>query len=314
MKVVFLGSADFGLPALEMLLEKHTVVGIVSTPPRKKGRGLKEVHSPVIEFAQNSARSAAIPCLMPDSFKDASFLDELSSLHADCFVVVAFRILPRAVFSLPEHGTVNIHASLLPRYRGPAPIHRAIEAGETATGVTVFRIDDGIDTGEILLQQQVSIGEHETTPQLYSRLSLLGSDTLEQALHLIDTRSARALSQNDMPSCSAPKLRKEEARINWNLSAVELFNKIRAFKPFPGTFTMYTSKRLGIDWAVAQPEVSSAMAPGTICSIGDTFFDVQTGSGVLRIYSVKPEGRNCMPVHDFLNGTTLREGQCFFEQ
>lgn len=313
MRVVFLGSADFGVPALTMLLAKHTVAGIVSTPPRKKGRGLKEVNSPVIDFARTSAACNGIPRFMPDSFKDPEFEKDLQLLQADCFVVVAFRILPRSLFSMPRYGTVNIHASLLPRYRGPAPIQRAIEAGETTTGVTVFRIDEGIDTGEILLQQHVAIGAEETTPQLYARLSLLGVETLDTALQHIENERAVALSQNDMPYCNAPKLRKEEALLDWRLPALTLFNKIRAFKPFPGTFTMYNGKRLGIEWATPHGECASTSAPGTVATITDNYIDVHTGSGILRISSVKPEGRKSMPVHDFLNGTTLREGHCFFE-
>ncbi len=175
MKIVFMGSAEFGIPALKLLLRKHAIVGIVTTPSRPKGRGRGIAPSPVAEFAQTVGIG---PIFSPDDLNDPLLYDKLASCKSDLFVVAAFRILPKTLFSLPRLGTINIHASLLPKYRGPAPIQRAIEAGETETGVTVFRIDEGIDTGMILLQKMISIGPTESSEQLYERLSALGAESL----------------------------------------------------------------------------------------------------------------------------------------
>jgi methionyl-tRNA formyltransferase len=311
MRVIFLGSADFGIPTLQMLHRKHTVAAIVSTPPRQKGRGLKMYNSPVVDFAQSASIA---PVYLPESFDDCTFIRALQSLAVDCFVVVAFKILPRSVFSLPLFGTLNVHASLLPAYRGPAPIQRAIEAGEQKTGVTIFRIDDGIDTGEILQQREIVIGADESTPELYERLSKIGADALESALNILHEGHGQFISQKNIVGSKAPKLKKTEARISWKESAVAIFNKIRAFKPFPGTFTLFSGKRLEIEWAQPIASVETMAEYGTVICVAEDYFDVQTGSGgALRVLTVKPEGRKSMPVREFLHGTDLQEGYQFHE-
>ena len=304
MNIIFLGSADFGIPALTRLLESHRVLAVVSTPPKPQGRGLAVRDSPVVAFArQNSIAAIHTPL----DLKSPDFAATLSSYNADLFVVVAFRILPRSLFALPPLGTVNIHASLLPRYRGPAPIQRAIEAGETETGVTIFRIDEGIDTGAILMQKRVAIGPKETTPELYSRLSKLGAEALMAAIEELIAKTHEPYPQDHSGSSGAPKLHKEEARIDWRLPPEKIFNKIRAFKPFPGTFAGYNGRRLGIVWA--EPITGTDKGPiGTVARTGHEYFDVWCSGGFLRILEVKPEGRTAMPVHDFLLGHELREG------
>jgi methionyl-tRNA formyltransferase len=304
MNIIFLGSAEFGLPALTQLLETHRVLAVVSTPPKPQGRGLTLHDSPVVAFA----RKKGIPGIhTPLDLKSPDFAATLSGYNADLFVVVAFRILPRSLFNLPPLGTVNIHASLLPKYRGPAPIQRAIEAGETETGVTIFRIDDGVDTGAILMQKRVTIGPKETTPELYNRLSDLGSLALMETMDGLAAKTQEPHPQDHSGSSDAPKLRKEEARIDWHLSPENIFNKIRAFKPFPGTFTGYDGKRLGIIRAESVKETAKG-PPGTVARTGHDYFDVWCSGGVLRIFEVKPEGRTSMPVHDFLLGHALHEG------
>lgn len=299
-----MGSADFGINALERISQKHQIAGIVSTPAKAKGRGLKETNSPVTIYAQTHGIS---PVFTPDDLKDESFRDELKNLHADIFVVVAFRILPKSVFTIPPLGTVNIHASLLPKFRGPAPIHRAIEAGESETGVTIFRIDEGIDTGEIILQKKLLIGDTETTPELYERLSVTGAEALMESLEMLGKHEYKALPQNDEGSSKAPKLQKEESHLDWNLSSVLLFNKIRAFKPFPGTYTIINGKRLGIEWAEPVNGGDNSI-PGTVISANNDHFEVNCGQGVLRILEVKPEGRKRMTVHDYFLGNRIPEG------
>ena len=264
--------------------------------------------SPITQFASSSLD---VPVLTPASLKDTAFEDKLREFNADLFVVVAFKILPKSIFSIPPLGTVNIHASLLPKFRGPAPIQRAIENGEKETGVTIFRIDEGIDTGEIILQKRVEIGNTETTPELYQRLSLCGADALIDALSILESGHFEPLQQNHEIASKAPKLSKDEAKINWNLNSMEIFNKIRAFKPFPGTFTVLDNKRLGIQWA--EPIFDNSQGdPGKIIAVAKDSFTVQCGSGKLRILSVKPEGKKEMDVHAFLLGTnTIRPGNSF---
>jgi methionyl-tRNA formyltransferase len=310
-RIVFLGTADFGIPTLDFLYKKHTIVGVVTTPPRQSGRGRKFTDSPV---ANHTRTLTGVPVFTPEVLDDPLFVGQLKELAADCFVVVAYRLLPQSIFSLPPLGTINIHASLLPAYRGPAPIHRAIEAGEEVTGVSVFRIDDGIDTGEILRQASLQIGKEETTPELYGRLSHLGVATLDRALQELEEGKCAPQQQDHTKTCRAPKLKKSESLIDWNLSARELFNKIRAFKPFPGTVTLKGATRLGIEWATPIEQTgSAARACGTITSVTGECFNVQTGSGLLRVVSVKPEGKKTMAVSDYLRGTELREGMKFNE-
>jgi methionyl-tRNA formyltransferase len=304
MDVVFFGSSDFGIPALKLLKRDHTVRAVVSTPPRPQGRGLKLIESPVAAFARQQGFGQI---LTPENLNDGDFCDALGRCKADIFVVVAFRILPKALFSLPSLGTVNIHASLLPKYRGPAPIQRAIESGEKETGITVFRIDDGIDTGGILLQKRISIGSSETAVELYSRLSDCGADALIEVLEGLHRGILHPLPQDNSQASRAPKLTKEEARIDWRQPALAINNKIRAFKPFPGTYTVLDGKRLGIE--CAEPvEKELPGETGTIVTVQDSFFDVRCSQGTLRILEVKPEGRKRMNVHDFLLGNKIREG------
>lgn len=309
MRIVFMGSADFGIPALTRIREHHEVTGVVSTPSRPKGRGLKMLPSPLMSFALEQGMG---PVLTPQSMSEPGLAATLRTMEADCFVVVAFRLLPKGIFSIPPLGTVNIHASLLPSYRGPAPIQRAIEAGETASGVTVFRIDEGIDTGAILQQVPVTIAPLETTPELYERLSVLGAAAVVEALDHLERGTAVARLQQSVQASRAPKLQKHEAVIDWKQPAETIFNKLRAFKPFPGVHTFAGGKRLGIEWGLPQPSLR-VLPVGTVAQVAKDYFDIQTSSGFLRVLEVKPEGRRKMSVRDYLAGSHLREGYVFHE-
>lgn len=252
------------------------------------------------------------PILTPEKLSDESFVRQLQSFDADIFVVVAFRILPSAIFKIPPLGTVNIHASLLPRYRGPAPIQRAIEAGEKESGITIFRIDEGIDTGEIIEQITIPIGDRQTTPQLYEAMSKCGAEHIVNAIELLQRGEINPSAQNHQEACKAPKLKKDEAPIDWNLPAETIFNKIRAFKPFPGTFSRLTDQRLGIEWAIPVDYGSdTGVEPGTIIGITSDSITVKCGTGALRLELVKPEGKRNMTVHDFLLGTRIMKGTRF---
>ena len=310
MKIVFLGSADFGIAALQELIKLHTVVGVVSTPSRPKGRGLKLVESPVTSFAR---KEALAPIITPDTLGDPALVAQLKALEADCFVVVAFRLLPKTIFAIPKYGTLNIHASMLPKFRGPAPIHRAIEAGERQTGVTVFRIDEGVDTGEILQQSSIAIGEDETTPELYGRLSELGAKTLISTLDHLAAGTCAPIEQKSQTGSKAPKLKKTEGLLDWHLPAYTLFNKIRAFKPFPGTYALFHGKRIGVEWAEPLHDSTATCQPGTVVKINKDSLDIQTGEGQLRIRMLKPEGKKSMAAGDYIRGSRLSEGDYFNE-
>lgn len=305
MKIVFLGSADFGLPALTRIIEsKHEVVGIVSTPAKPKGRGLKLAKSPVALFAEAQGIS---PILTPENLKETSFINDLKALGADLFVVIAYRILPSEVFNMPKWGTINAHASLLPRFRGPAPIHRAIESGDKITGVTIFRLDDGIDTGNIISQEQTEIGSDEDTPELYRRLSAMAADQIMEAIESINNNEVSYQVQDHANATKAPKLKKSEGKIDWDQSAFDIYNKIRAFKPFPGTFTTYNSKKIGIETAFPIEDNSDKTA-GTIVNIEKDAFYVSCRKSILKVVDVKPEGKKSMSAKDFLNGAKIKIG------
>jgi methionyl-tRNA formyltransferase len=304
MNVVFFGSSDFGIPALARLIRENKVSAIVSTPEKPQGRGLKKVESPVTVFARERGLSLI---LTPENLNDGGLHQTLDGLGADVFVVVAFRILPRAIFSLPPLGTLNIHASLLPRYRGPAPVQRAIEAGEKETGVTVFRIDEGVDTGGILLQKRTAIGPHETSIELSRRLSLFGDEILAEALEGLGKGTLRPVPQDGTLASRAPKLTKSEAHIDWSLPAHAIHNKIRAFNPFPGTYAVLEGRRLGIERAepVDRPGPGET---GSIAAVGADYFDVRCRDGMLRVLEVNPESRKSLGVRDFLLGKKIAEG------
>jgi methionyl-tRNA formyltransferase len=304
MKVIFLGSADFGIPALERLQGAHSIAAVVSTPSKPQGRGLTLKESPIAAYAREKKLA---PIFTPEDLDTPELITSLSECRADIFVVVAFRILPKPLFSVPPMGTINIHASLLPKFRGPAPIQRAIEAGEQETGVTIFRIDEGVDTGQLLLQKCVQIAPAETGPELYARLSTLGAEALIETLDGLQRGQMEPIPQNHALASRAPKLKKKEACIDWRQPAATIFNRIRAFKSFPGTYTLIDGRRLGIEWAMPIEKQASAEAGG-IVQVADSFFDVQCLSGMLRVLEVKPEGRRSMNVHDFLLGTKLKEG------
>lgn len=310
MRIVFMGTAEFGIKPLQNLMKNHKIVGIVSTPPKPAGRGLKLCESPIVNFAKYEKLE---PIYTPSNLEDPFFLQNLKELNADCFVVVAFRLLPRSVFTIPPLGTLNIHASLLPAYRGPAPIQRAIEAGETKTGVTIFKIDDGIDTGDILLQEETEIYPAETSVELAERLSEMGARLICKTIEALEKGNITPVKQVGEGS-KAPKLKKGEGKIDWKLSATTIFNKIRAFKPFPGTFTYCKGKKIDIEWGkpIIEKKENNVSA-GTIVKIDKEYFDVQTGEGLLRVLSVKPEGRVSMPVSAYLRGTKMEEGFKFDE-
>ena len=308
MKFLFLGTADFGIPALQNLIDNgHTCCGVVTNPPKPFGRGRKIKKSQVHTYCEENGIA---PIFTPENLKDEAFINEIRLLEADIYIVVAFSILPKEIFSIPPKGTFNIHAALLPKFRGPAPIQRAIECGEKESGVTLFRIDTGVDTGNILLQKRCGIADDDTTITLYDRLSKMGGEIVVEAFSLIEKGQDTYSKQDDSAATKAPLLYKSEAHIDWTLSAEEIYNKVRAFKPFPGTYTMYDDKKYGIEWGMfLDKEVQEK--PGTLLSISKNGIEVACGKGIFVITEIKPAGKRAMAVADFINGTNLTEGILF---
>jgi len=310
LKIAFFGTADFGLPTLKALIDSsHEIVAVVTNPPKPAGRGLQIRKSPVNIFTEENNLS---PILTPENLKDEKFIEELKKIDADIFLVVAFSILPKEVFEIPKHGTYNIHAALLPEFRGPAPIHRAIENGATKTGVSVFRIDSGVDTGDIVLQKECEILPDDTTPTLYEKLSVLGAECFLEAVEKIETGKVEYKTQDKTKVTKAPLLRKEEAIINWQNSAIQIANKIRAFKPFPSTITTLSGEQITIEKAnVGAGSACPTAQIGEIVTINKNEINTQTGDGILSITELKPAGKRAMSVRDFLNGKQIKEGNIF---
>ncbi|MCL2845249.1 MAG: methionyl-tRNA formyltransferase [Chitinivibrionia bacterium] len=315
MKIAFFGTADFGISALKAILNSHhEISAIITNPPKPAGRGLHLRKSPINIFAEEQRIA---PIFTPESIKDEKFIEELKKIEADLFVVVAFSILPKVVFSIPKYGTYNIHAALLPAFRGPAPIQRAIESGAKTTGVSVFRIDMGVDTGDIVLQKECEIQSDDDTPSLYEKLSVLGATALMAALEKIENGEVEYKSQDKTKATKAPLLKKEEAIINWQESAVQIANKIRAFKPFPSSYTTLSDEQIIIEKASAQNiETRRSRLDtnntdgkiGEIIEITKNEICVQTGDGVLVITELKPAGKRAMSARDFINGKQIKEG------
>lgn len=305
MDFIFFGTADFGLPALQSLIDAgHTAKAVVTNPPKPAGRGLKLRKSPVALYCEEHNIA---PVLTPESIKSESFIQQLHEIDAEVYVVVAFSILPQSVFSIPAQGTFNIHAALLPLFRGPAPIHRAIEQGATETGVTVFRIDKGVDTGTILLQKSLQISPNETTPELYERLSMLGSEAIVSAFETLSSGTAAYTAQDHSLATHAPLLKKSESTINWQEDATTISNKIRAFKPFPGTATQFNGKKLDIIEAIATTHDQKGTVGEVIQADKGGIF-IACGSGVLELKKVKPAGKKAISARDFLNGSKIEKG------
>lgn len=311
MKIAFFGTADFGLPTLKALMNsQHKITAVITNPPKPAGRGLQMRKSPVNVFAEENNLS---PIFTPENLKDEKFIEELKKLDADIFLVVAFSILPKIVFEIPKFGTYNIHAALLPEFRGPAPIHRAIESGATKTGVTVFRIDSGVDTGDMVMQKECEILSDDTTPALYDKLSILGAECFLESVEKIEKNEVEYKTQDKSKATKAPLLKKEESIINWQNSALQIANKVRAFKPFPSTISNLNNEQITIVWAMpcACFRNKNSAQLGEITEITKNEINVQTGDGILSITELKPAGKRAMSVRDFLNGKQIKVGDIF---
>jgi len=301
-RVLFYGTPGFALPTLEALLAGHEVVGVVTQPDRPAGRGQRLQPSPV----KRRAEAAGIPVLQPSRLRDPGWPERLATLGAEVAAVVAFgQILPRAVLDVPRRGSINVHASLLPRYRGAAPVAWAIIRGEVETGITTFQMDPGMDTGDMLLQECIPIAGEETAGELAMRLARLGATVLARTLERLD--SLASTPQDHAAATLAPRLKKEDGWLRLGEPARTLVNRIRGCNPWPGAAVMAPGGRVLIWRATVVPEVAAAQ-PGTLVSASSGTIALATGSGLLLPVEVQPENRRAMAWDDFLRGARLTPG------
>lgn len=310
MKVVYMGTPDFAVGALEAIMEAgHQVTAVVTQPDKPKGRGKEVQMSPV----KACALKYNIPVLQPVKIKEAEAVETLRTYQADIFVVAAFgQILSEEILAMPKYGCVNIHASLLPKYRGAGPIQWAIINGEKITGVTIMRMDKGLDTGDMLFQKEVAIAPDETADTLHDKLAEAGAHLIVEALAKIEAGDVTPVKQKDEESCYAKMLTKAMGRIDWQMDAKKLDCLIRGLISWPGASTVFRGKSLKIwkEEVVSEQDGFNAMAqPGTVVRVEKDAFYVQTGKGILKILEVQPEGKKRMAVKDFLLGYPVKVGE-----
>ncbi|MFC1651067.1 methionyl-tRNA formyltransferase [Candidatus Latescibacterota bacterium] len=303
MRIVFMGTTEFGVPSLRALHEKYNIAGVVTRADSKKGRGRKSGPSPV----KTAALEMGLDVLEPEKLSDGDFLAKLKQLEADLFFVIAFRILPKEVFAIPPKGTVNLHASLLPDYRGAAPINHAVINGDEITGLTTFLINESIDTGDIIRKEQVSIGPNETSGELAGRLSETGRELTLKTVEMIDNGTAIIEKQPMTALRPAPKLFKSDGLIDWSKDARSIHNQVRGMNPAPGAYTECTKGPLKIHRTVIVEETSHG-TPGMVTETSQKDgFAVSCGTGSLKILEIQPPGKKAMDCGSYIRGCRLME-------
>ena len=310
MRVVFMGTPDFAVQSLNALVDAgHEVTAVITQPDRPKGRGNKMAFPEV----KTRALELGLPVHQPDSVKDEAFLELLKSYNPEVIVVVAFgRILPQAVLDLPPYGCVNVHGSLLPEYRGAAPIQRAVLDGRKETGVTTMRMDIGMDTGDMLLQATLPITDEDTTGTMFDKLAELGGKVLIDTLAGLENGTVVPVKQDDNKATHAARILKEDEVIRWEDSAEKIFCQIRGLSPAPGAYTWWNGERLKL-WKARISDRETGKAPGTVVAINKNALTVQTGKGCLEVLELQPAGKKAMPAQAFSNGAGVAEGIVFGE-
>jgi len=308
MNLLFCGTPDFAVPTLERLIaEKFAIDLVVTNPDEPSGRGY-ELKAPPVKQA---ALRAGLKVYQPAKLKEPATVEFLSRYRADAVVVVAYgHILPKWLIDLPRFGCINLHASLLPKYRGAAPIQWSLIRGEAMTGVTTMRIDEGLDTGDTLLKREVEIQDADTTETLGERLSRVGADLMIETLRRLERGDLEAQPQDHAQATLAPILKKEEGRIDWNLPALEIWNRIRGLRPWPGAYTRFRDKNLHL-WAAFRPAggETTPLDPGTLIADRGRLRVVCGEGTLLEPKEIQMEGRKRLPLRDFLNGVKIASGE-----
>jgi len=308
LKVAFFGTPAFAVPTLSAVLSsRHSIVGVVTQPDRPRGRGQKTTEAPVKALAA----AAGIPLLQPERLGDAGFLDAFGAWNADIGVVAAYgRILSERVLAIPRLGMINVHASLLPKYRGAAPVHRAVIAGERETGVTIMRVVKALDAGPMMLTDTRPIGPEETSDAVERDLAELGARLLVRALDELAAGISVEMPQDETRATYAHRLTKEEGLLNWSATAEHLHNRIRGLYPWPHAYSFLKGKRI-ILLASSWSTDATSHAPGTITAVDADGLTVATGGGILRLRRLQAEGKRPMTVRDFLGGHPVAPGDHF---
>ena len=308
MKIIYMGTPDFSVAPLEAIIRAgHEVTAVVTQPDKQKGRGKEVQMTPVKECAL----SHGIPVLQPVKIKEPEAVAELKKYPADIFVVAAFgQLLTEEILNMPKFGCINIHASLLPAYRGAAPIQRVIINGEEKTGVTIQQMAKGLDTGDMLLKKEISIDPKETGGSLHDKLSVAGAELIVEALSKIEKGEVVPEKQDDALSCYAKKLDKAMGLIDFDQNAVSIERLIRGLNPWPSAYTLYKGKTLKI-WEADVVPLEKKEEPGTVVFVAKDFFDIATKEGALRVKSLQLEGKKKVAVKDFLLGYEIVCGMKF---
>ena len=308
MKLVFFGTPDFAVPTLDALHDSsHEILGVVTSPDKKSGRGLKVTSAAI----KNSAEKYRLPNYQPESTGSEQLHSILKQINPDIYVVVAYKILPESILNIPPRGAVNLHASLLPKYRGAAPVNHAILNGETETGLTTFLIQKKVDTGDLLLQQSLPIDNSVTTGEALSKLSFLGADLVIKTLDALAQNKIKPIKQDGDKATLAPKISVQDCKINWSNPALMIHNQIRAFSPKPGAFTFYKNKRVKLFGSkVLQNLHNARLLPGEI-EHTNSFLKIGTGTEPIQITNIQIEGKKTLPVDKFILGIPKITGGIF---
>lgn len=306
LRIVFMGTPDFAVATLNAVLKaNYNVVGVITAPDKPAGRGQKLQQSAVKKYALENN----LTILQPTNLKSESFLNELKNLNANLQIVVAFRMLPNIVWKMPEYGTFNLHASLLPNYRGAAPINWAIINGETKTGVTTFFIDEKIDTGNIILQEEVAIADNQTVGELHDTLMTVGSNLVVKTIHLIKDDKVITTKQSEFEEKAAPKIFPETCKINWEASVNTIHNLIRGLNPYPAAWTTLKSNEEEIKvkiYDVKKEKINHNLKPGAIVSSKNEL-KIAAKNGFIFVESLQLAGKKKMDIKSLLNGFTFQE-------
>jgi methionyl-tRNA formyltransferase len=313
MKIVFMGTPEFAIPALQAFLSSsHSIEAVVSAPDKERGRGRQLSFTPVKKFALENGIKVFTPVLL----KSQEFIDEMKKINPDLFVIVAFRILPMEVFRLPKFGSINLHGSLLPKYRGAAPIQWALINGENETGVTTFFLNDKVDTGNIILQEKIKIDDEDDFGSVHDKLMTLGADVILKTVDLIEKGEAVETTQDNQLSTPAPKITKEICEIDWNKSAYQIHNLVRGLAPYPAAFFVHNKKIIKVfktkvvavenipqesGWIDIEISSNKEISSIKILQTKKEIF-ISTGEKYLQIFELQPEGRKKMRTDEFLRG------------
>ena len=304
MKIVFMGTPEFAVPSLNaLLISKKDVAAVVTQPDKPSGRGKKLTPPPV----KVRALKAGLTVLQPERIKDETFANTLREINPDVIVVAAYgKILPKNIIRLPRYGCINVHASLLPRYRGAAPINWAIINGEKETGITIMQMDEGLDTGSILLQKGIEITKEDTAGALSNKLSKIGAELLIEGLNAIEKGEIKPIPQDNSMASYAPMLKKEDGQIDWTKGAEDIYNMVRGMDPWPGAFTYYKGELWKV-WKVRHGDAGKGH-PGEILAADKDRIDVASGNSVISIIEIQPANKKRMAVSDFLRGNKIEKG------